>query len=291
MKRLLIIITTGALVVAAVATQISGAASSPAAPSPFMSYTAPTGPEMTPGAAAEAALRFAREAHEPGEVKMTLAHGTEAQAEALAEGKTVAAGKKREAMLAAPPSSTFCFGGQNSPCTMAEQEQAKAVLLAEAQTPSYIATLTGKSFAPAEHLRKGAHAVTGNKMIVVFDAHTGRQSGLTIGTNAPTPKASELAPVSMFVSSSTEAVAQVASQAPKDGVIQGTIRGANRVVVFKGKRDVWARARAHHGEFKVGAIYPGAYSIAGQHAGRYCGVKRIVVSRRRTTVVHLTCAH
>ncbi len=261
----------------------------------FVSYAPPSGPEMAPSGAADLALRFARESGENGEVTILLSRGTLIQARTLMEGGTVAAAGARESQLAsnAPPA-TFCFGGQNAPCTAAEQQHAKEVLLAEGRASTYLAVVSGQAFHPAERLPRGAKPVGGGTMLLLIDAHTGVRLGMAVGGSTAAPKLSELQAPSRFVASANSGSAQAAGTRPPhpplahDGTIRGTVTQAAEVVVFR-RRQVWARAHVRHGRFSA-TVYEGSYSIAARRSsGRYCPAKHIVIRRLETTLVHLGC--
>jgi hypothetical protein len=304
------ILATGGL--AAVAT--SGLASAPAAAgsgsvgTPFVTYKAPSGPQLSGSAAADIAVREARAFGDPGEVKIALARGTLMQARTVMEHGSVASAKARETELASrQPAATFCFGGQNAACTEAEQAHAKEALAAEAATPTYLLAMSGSGFTPPERLPRGGQPITGSSVLLLIDAHTGIRVGLTIGAGTAMPKLSELQGYETYVAAAQSNSAQAAGTKPSHdrprptiqkpvhshprpsfGTVRGTFSANREVVVFR-SRAVFARTRVRHGAFRT-LVHEGSYSIAGRRAsGGYCPAKRIVVRSRHTTVVHLGC--
>jgi hypothetical protein len=274
-------------------------ASSPAtAETAFMSYTPAPGPEMTPSATANLAVREARASGESGELRIELARGTLTQARALMEGGTVASAKSKEAELGnETPSSTFCFGGQNAACTPAEQQHAKEVLAAEGRAATYLVAVSGARFAPAERLPRGATPVVGGKMLLLIDAHTGLREGMSIGAGTVTPRLGELQAASSFVAPAASSTARAASAPvkpththprPSSGIVRGTFTQGREVVLFS-HRTVFARAHVSRGRFRT-TVHEGAYTIAGRRpSGRYCRASHIVVHAQRETAVHLGC--
>ena len=216
LKRLNIILgVIGTLVITTVATVFIsyGAAKAGNQPeTPFVSYTTPTGPEMSSEAIANAAVRYGREWGSTGEISVELAHGTSMQARALADGGSVADAEAKEKQLKSGTlGSSFCFGGENANCTVAEQQHARETLYAEGRAPTYLVVMSGGSFAPPERLARNTKPVIGGKMILLIDAHSGIRVGMTIGSGMPAPNLKELQGVGRFVAAPQSNVAQAAS--------------------------------------------------------------------------------
>ncbi len=205
----------GALVIAIVATVFIGygAAKAGSQPeTPFVSYTAPTGPEMSSAAIANEAVRYGREWGSSGEITVELAHGTSMQARALADGGSLTDAEARENQLKSGAlGSNFCFGGENSNCTTAEQQHARETLYAEGRATTYLVVMSGGSFAPPERLARNTKPVIGGKMILLIDAHSGIRVGMAIGTGMTAPNLKELQGVGRFVAAPQSKMAQAAS--------------------------------------------------------------------------------
>jgi hypothetical protein len=186
---------------------------------PFVTYRAPTGPEMSPSAVANTAIRYAREFGDDGEVTLELARGTLTQVKALMEGGSLATAQAQEGQLrSATPSSTFCFGGQNASCTATEVQHAKETLYEEGQTSTYLVAMSGKGFKPPERLPRGRSPIVADKVILLVDGHTGIQVGMTIGAGTSVPNLAELHAASRFVAApqSTNARAAGATKPTHD---------------------------------------------------------------------------
>jgi hypothetical protein len=275
---------------------------------PFISYKAPTGPELSSSAVANIALRDAREFGESGEVSIELARGTMTQASTLAEGGSFAAAQAKESQLASTtPSSTFCFGGENANCSASEEQHAKETLNAEGRASTYLVVMAGTNFTPKERLPRGQKEVTGSKVVVLLDAHTGARLGLSIGGAEPAPNLSALQGGSRFVAPAESTAAQAAAgkytpshpyevgptksspSGPPAGSVKGTLARGDEVAVF-GARGVIRRARVSGGRFEVRSMTQGTYSLAGRlRSGHYCARKRVTVRPLHETVVHLSC--
>jgi hypothetical protein len=270
---------------------------------PFVSYIAPSNPEMSYSAIADTAVHYAREWGNDGEIAGELARGTLAQTRALMEGESLAAAKARDEQLKSTASSqTFCFGGQNSNCTAAEQQYAKETLYRVDEASTYLVVMSSSSnFTPVEKLRRGAKPVIGEKVVLIIDAHTGMRLGMAIGANVPIPSLGELSEAHSFVAASQSTTAQMASvryargsrhthshPAYKYGSVVGTLNRKGEVVVVAGNH-LAARAKVRHGRFRIARIFIGTYSIAGLVSGRHCPAKGITVRGHRKTTVHLTC--
>jgi hypothetical protein len=298
-----------AAAVLAVALNHGAARAETANEAPVMTYTAPTGPELSSSAAADTAVRYAREFGENGEVTIELASGTRTQASTLAEGGSLATAQAKESELrSATPSSTFCFGGQNASCSAAEQQRAKETLYQEGQAPTYLVAMSGTRFAPPERLPQGAKPTTGSTVVLLIDAHTGIRMGMSIGTGATVSKLGELQGASRYVAAPQSTTARAAgltkpshshprptltkpshSYPPNLGSVRGTFGRKGEVVVFH-NHSVFARTRVADQRFHIARIFIGRYKIAGRlRSGRYCRAKSIVVLRRQETLVHLTC--
>jgi hypothetical protein len=282
-------------------------APSAAAETPFVT-SPPTGPELSAAAIASAAVADARQWGESGEVTVRLAHGTLAQTQALMEGGTVATAAAREAELrSAAPSSTFCFGGANSPCAAGEIQHAKQVLYEESQRRTYLVAMTGKDFSPPESLPHGRAGTTGGIVVLILDAHSGVQLGLSIGGTMSTPKLSELAGASRYIAGAGSNVARAVGKPrtsrpyakttkpepggpkPNYGSLGGSARRAVQVVVLARHRR-FTQAPVRHGRFRISSLFKGTYQVAGRlPSGRLCPAKQVTVVPRRESRVHLTC--
>jgi hypothetical protein len=201
----------GLAVVCIFALRSSASAESTAAAPAVVDYTPPAGPELTLSVAAESVVRFARESGVKAEVKIAIARGDEARARAVMEGEPVTAAEQRESALESPiPSSTFCFPGGAVTCSNSEQAQAKKVLLEEAQSGVYLATLTSaEEFKPPERVPRGRQPVYGRSMTVMVNSHTGIREGLQIGGTA-SANLGELGTASAFDFAAESSVAQAA---------------------------------------------------------------------------------
>jgi hypothetical protein len=269
---------------------------------PFVSYTPPTGPEMSSAAIANAAVRYAREWGGDGEITIELARGTSMQARTLMDGGSVAEAQAKENQLkSAASGSTFCFGGGNSNCTTAEQQHARETLYAEGQASTYLVVMSGSNFTPPEKRPKDSKPVTGSKMILLIDAHSGIRVGMTIGAAMPVPNLQELQGVGRFSATPESNTAQSARVRTRltynrgshprfhTGSIVGTLKHVREVVVFNGRHSVLAKARVSHNHFVVESIEVGSYSIAGRTSKGICPAKTITVWPHKKTTVHLTC--
>ncbi|MGA9313872.1 MAG: hypothetical protein WBV77_04485 [Solirubrobacteraceae bacterium] len=122
-----------------------------------------------------------------GEVTFETALGTELEVVNVMEGRPRAAGFNESHAPA-------CF----TPCTPADIE-AEQIREHELQQETYLVVMRGRTFAPSEHLRRGASEVTGNVMTVAVNAHTGQRTSMEIGGESPPPEASALGPVTLLV--------------------------------------------------------------------------------------------
>jgi hypothetical protein len=305
-KTRVILAVSGASLIAAaavVALSHGAAQANDATETPFVSYTAPTGPEMSSSAVANTAVHYVREWGDDSEVVVELAHGTLTQARTLMEGGSLAMAQVQESQLkSATPSSTFCFGGQNASCTAAEQQHAKETLYDEGQASTYLVVMSGNSLTPPERLPKGEKPVVSDKVILLIDAHTGIRVGMTIGAGMTVPNLKELQGASRFVAAPQSTTARVASVTtkprynrgshpkPNFGSVTGTFMHQGEVVVLTSQHSVFTRTWVRRQHFHIALIFMGSYSIAGRlTSGRYCPAKKITIRPQRETIVHLTC--
>lgn len=167
----------------------------------FLTYTAPTGPEMSASAIAAVAVRSARRWGNKAEIRVELARGTLMQAETLMEGGSLATARAQEERLQSDTSdSAFCSGSANASCTPAEAQRVREARYREAETSAYLAIMSSRrEFAPPERLRRGAKPVVARKVVLVIDAHTGHSLAMAIGPGRRTPRLSDLSRVSRFV--------------------------------------------------------------------------------------------
>jgi hypothetical protein len=268
---------------------------------PFVSYSAPSGPEKSALAIAETAVHLARGWGEDGEITVELARGTMTQARALMEGQSLATAQAHEAQLkSGTPSSTFCFGGQNASCTAVEQQHAMEELYAEGQASTYLVLMSGSDFTPPERLPKGAKPAISDKVMLLIDAHTGIPLGMTIGAGMKTLDLSELQDASAFVAPARSTTAHAATTTPrlthnrgshpkpKFGSLAGVLKHGREVIVFNG-RSVFMRISIKRQHFRTN-IHMGSYSLVGKlTSGRQCPARKVTIIRQQETFVHLNC--
>jgi hypothetical protein len=262
--------------------------------SSLISYTPPSGPEMTAEGAANSAIKFARAAGVKGEVQMQIVRGTLARSNAVMDGQPVSAGEKREAEFAAPTTSgNFCFPGGGVTCSAAEVAQAKKVLLAEAQSGTYLVVLTAtEEFKPIESVRPGQAPVYGKSMALVLNSHTGGIEGLDIGGSQTKPLA-ELGTATAFSFAAQSNTARTALRPgpPPWGILTGNVKKQRRWQIgIAGEYSTKHITTKSNGTFRV-RLRSGRYVVTVQRSnGRVCAKRQISVTPDRETHVTLTCA-
>lgn len=154
-------------------------ASSTSEPSPVV-YHEPTGPELSPTGAAEAAIKAARGgATSPGNMTIRVAHGTYVRLSAALNGNEVGSGPTTSGKAS-------CFPGMS--CTSAAVEEHERLQRESDESSAYIVEMKGTAFSPPRgRLRKGekATASSGEVETVIVNAHTGFPEERTIGGGRP----------------------------------------------------------------------------------------------------------
>jgi hypothetical protein len=269
--------TLGVLFVGGGAFALTGAGADTAKPEPnqeVFSYTAPTGPELTPVQAAEAGSYYARaSAQEAGALQIEVAHGTDGQASAVNESRS-----------------------PDEPATSNSPQ-----IAAWRASTAYLVVIRGKQFAPSVPLKHGARQPTGTVLALILDAHTGQMEGLNLGPEAPNVAALGQVTALNIPENSTTAVAASVRAVPG---WRGTLAG--RVLVGGGP----SRARRHpasyakvliqnaghtlatattnaNGTFKV-ELLTGTYQVTARVGT--CPPSKAVIKHRRTTSVNVSCS-
>ncbi len=245
-------------------------------------YTAPSGPELDPLAAARTvASRYARQAGQDGALDVAVARGSFAEATAVTEGKV--------------PSE-------------AETESSSPEIAAWRTSRAYLivikALAANARFTPNVPTPRGHNGPSGAVMSLIIDSHTGFVEGETIGPSAP--KIDELGSV---VSTTIAAVGaetsdlhlSAAASSPRPGLLIGRAYVGRRAA--KGWPVLVARSRgglARHaitatrtgstGGFTI-PLTAGLYVIAVRRPnGRECGVREVRIVHHARTHVALRCS-
>jgi hypothetical protein len=259
-------------------------------------YHMPTGPELTPAGAAEAAIKAAREGTTAaGTISLRVAHGTFAQArDILDENEDVYPPSANGAASCAP----------GLPCSDAAVEESQRMQREEDESTAYIVEMSGPGFSPpTSRLKKGevGSASSGEIETIIVDAHTGIAEARTIGG---TPRHLEslgaVTEMSATIPSEASAPATVTrGRRARTGTIVGKVKGLSEhdipIVLTEGDqavspRDVHVVRRtdtSRQNTFRLSGVLPGHYGIKASD-GR-CPGRKITVMAGRTTSVTLTC--
>jgi hypothetical protein len=266
-----IVIVAALLAGGALAARVSASAQSveqnPAPAADVMNYKTQTGPEMTPLAAASGVVRFARMAEQYGELTVSTAHATFAQAEAAVGGVA----------------------------EIAEWRQSPAYLVV------FKTTNPGGRFIPNVPTPAGHTGPSGTVMALIVDAHTGFVEGRYVGSE--TPPLNDLGPVATMNVTAESTTAFAASvrareRAPGDIIgrlyVHGRATAGWRIVIARStakltSRPVKTLRTMSGGEFFV-RVHPGKYVIGAEGAKRkLCGVHSFTVPARPETRVTVRC--
>ncbi len=258
-------------------------------------YHKPTGPELSPTGAADAALKYASKGAASGNVTLRVAHGSFARARAVLNGQDGVAG---------PTSSgtASCFPGLA--CSPAEVEQHEKEQQEVAESSAYMVEMTGTAFSPpSSRLKKGETAQSGEVETIVVDAHTGFPEERTIGGSHP--NISDLGPVTELTavipsqSAAGEGIAS-ASRRGATGSITGRVTGRSEahVLIVLSEGDERIAPRDEHivrrtttnarSKFEISDVLPGSYSIGVPRP--QCRGKIVAVKPGKTTEITLDCS-
>ncbi len=244
-------------------------------------YTAPTGPELEPLAAARAvAGKYARQAGQLGELEVSVARASFAEAVAVTDGKD--------------PSEAETTSDN---AEIAEWRASAAYLVV------IKATAPNATFAPNVPTPRGRSGPTGAVMSLIIDSHTGFVEGQTIGPS--TPKLSALGSVlntriAAIVGAAGDVQTAALGAAPRPGLLIGKVYVGQRVA--KGWHVLVAHSRrelAHHailaartgggGSFTI-PLTAGEYLVAAVRPnGERCGVRTARIVHHNRTHVVLKC--
>lgn len=295
---LLLLLITGAAVTLLLVERGSARAStaeSAGTSEEVISYTKPTGPELTPEGAAEAALKAigpntVTTGNENQTITMRVAHGTFGQLKPILNGQDTGG-----------PTATGtgrCFPGL--PCRPSEIEHMEQLEREMNEATAYLIEMSGTTFTVAgKLLPPGAQSPTGKVESVIVDAHTGFMKSQTV--NGPTLDMSSLGTVTTLSAtiSSTGAIVAKAGKVKKvrTGTISGHVRGSKvaglQVTLSTiGHQPMsslivgWATIGTK-GNFKIKNVQPGTYGIGARRGG--CNGKHIKVRAGHVTKVTLSC--
>ncbi len=266
---------------------------------PPVGYHQPTGPELSPTGAAEAAIEAAREGvTAAGGITIRVAHGTYAHLSAVLDGSEAVSGPTKSGKAS-------CFPGL--PCTTAEVEEHEKIWRELDESSAYIVEMTGTSFSPpAGRVKRGARLSSGGFETVIVDAHTGIPEARMIGGKGVkleslglVTELTAVIPSEILVPAIPTVVAE-ASRVPVSGFITGRLAGLSRagnisVVLLNvggggNPRDVHISRKVTtnaRGVFKMVDVVAGRYIIESRPHG--CAGKRIAVKPGKTTKVTLAC--
>jgi hypothetical protein len=136
----------------------------------------PSGPELSPREAAEAAIKDAWVGRmAAGDVSIRVAHGRFAQVSTVLNGKEAVSGSTTSG-------ESSCFPGLS--CATADVEEHERVQRELDESSAYVLEMRGIAFSPSiERVRKGEKVTTspGELESVIVDAHTGMPEARTIG--------------------------------------------------------------------------------------------------------------
>ncbi|HMD57053.1 MAG TPA: hypothetical protein VKG82_06235 [Solirubrobacteraceae bacterium] len=262
----------------------------------FSSYRAPTGPELTPLAAATIALsRLRLEERQPGaaaasgEATMTVAHGTLAEAKAVLEGKPPSA--------AETGSTVSCIGanGELSSCPIPRETAERR------QSGAYVVAMAGRRFAPSVPVPPGRHGPTGTVRALVLNSVTGFIEEEYVGSAMP--KVSALQDATAF-SEGTVAAAAASGRAsqsvmlnPRLGYLFGSVyRGRAAAAGWRvhvtpagSTRGGMVRTTEQDGRFEL-HILAGRYVVSAQRpGGSSCGTRITRVVPHGVAHVAIVC--
>jgi hypothetical protein len=257
-------------------------------------YHKPTGPELSPTGAADAALKYASTGAAPGNVSLRVARGSFARARAALNGQDGVAGPSSSGTAS-------CFPGLA--CSPAEVEQHEKEQQEVAESAAYMVEMIGTAFSPpSNRLKKGETAQSGEIETIIVDAHTGFPEERTIGGSHPDIGAlgpvTELTAVIPSQSATGEDIA-TASRRVATGSIAGRITGlsATHVLIVLSEGSEKVAPRDEHvvrrtttnarGKFKINDVLPGNYAIGAPRPR--CRGKIAVVKSAKTTEVTLDC--
>lgn len=289
---LLMPLTVGCVVLA---THSSAGATTSSEPAP-VGYHAPSGPELSPAAAAADAIKYVQGGAEPGEIILRVARGSFAQARAVLDANEGVAGPSASG-------NASCFPGFS--CTPAEVEQHERERRELEESRAYIVEMTGTAFSPpAGRLRKGEtpSAASGEVETVIINAQTGFLEERTIGGQHP--NLDSLGPVtelsaSISAGASGDAAPAIRIRKRADGTIVGRVSGTTErhilIVLSEGDerespKDVHTVARTttnSHSTFEIRGVLPGTYRIKASRGN--CRARNVTVKARKTTEITLTC--
>jgi hypothetical protein len=279
----LLVLMTGALQASASPT---GPTSTDGESERATSYTAPTGPELTPEQAEKIAVGQAREAGESAALHVSVARGSFMAAQAVLDGQ--------------PPSQA-----QIPPGAAPDTREWLA-------SSAYLVVMQGRRFVVNAPVPRGEAEPSGTVMATIVEAHTGFPEGRYVGEEMP--KTSELGPVVTF-----DAPGETAGESPSalsagrphsrsQAEILGRfyVRGRHGMVPARDMQVVLGKPGAHGelvGKLKVVAKAPtekggefyfnvkqGTYVIAGRRSnGKLCAARLLVAPGNRETHVTLNC--
>jgi hypothetical protein len=260
-----------------------------------ISYTKPTGPELTPEGAAEAALKAigpntVTTGNGNQAITMRVAHGSFGQLKPILNGQDTGG-----------PTATGtgrCFPGL--PCRPSEVEHMEQLEREMNEATAYLIEMTGTTFTVAGNLLPpGAQSPAGKVESVIVDAHTGFMKSQTV--NGPTLDMRSLGTLTTLSAtiSSTGAIVAKAGKVKKvrTGTIIGHVRGSKvaglQVTLSTiGHQPMsslivgWATIGIK-GNFKIKNVQPGTYGIGARRGG--CNGKHVKVRAGHFTKVTLSC--
>jgi len=232
--------------------------------------------EVDPAAAANIATNEARLAHQQGELSLTIAHSTFAQARAVTEGE--------------PPSA-------------AQEASASPQIREWWRSPSYMVVMQaphGGVFTPIVPVPRGHQGPSGSVMTVIIEARSGVVDGRSLST-APPPVAL-LGPVlSQTVAAASAGSVTVASirspRANPYGIVLGQVRNRHRAVrrwhVVLGRslrHPAQTLTTTQEGTFGFKLRSGGRFVVAARKPhGGFCGEQHIVASKEKTFSLVLEC--
>jgi hypothetical protein len=244
----------------------------------IINYQVPAGPEMTPSAAADSVIPFARAAGQFGELTVSTTHSTFAQAQAVVESRS---------------SRTANVGGVSE---IAEWRQSP-VYLVELKT-----TTSGGEFTPNVPVPQGRTGPSGEVMALILDAHTGAIEGRHIGSAALA--LSELGPVATTYVPAESATAFAASARARERApglvfgklyVRGHLKSGWRIVIADSRVSLTKHPTTTlftgSGGLFTTRLHPGKYAIgaSARSARKLCGVRSLTVPRSGASTVTVRC--